>query len=271
MINRAALEKIHSLHGDRRGRGREAAHRRRGRDGNGLGDGFFYRPTIFGDVDPGMRIAQEEIFGPTTALIRVADVDEAVRVSNGIEFGLSSSIFTRDVNTAFRAMRDLEAGITYINAGTIGAEVHLPFGGIEGHRATATARRARPRSTSSPSGSRSTSTTRASCRAPRSTPPNSSWRSRPLGDADRGWVERLVVERWGDSIVTGRGGVWHPAELPGFAAFEGERCVGLVTYELEGDACEIVTIDASKKGRGSEPHGPRGRREARQGACGFSS
>ena len=85
-----------------------------------------------------MRIAQEEIFGPTTALIPVRDFDEAIRVSNGIQYGLSSSIFTRDVNRAFRAMRDLEAGITYINAGTIGAEVHLPFGGIKdtgnGHR-----------------------------------------------------------------------------------------------------------------------------------------
>ena len=85
-----------------------------------------------------MRIAQEEIFGPTTALIRVRDFDEAIRVSNDIKFGLSSSIFTRDVNKAFRAMRDLQAGITYINAGTIGAEVHLPFGGTKdtgnGHR-----------------------------------------------------------------------------------------------------------------------------------------
>ena len=75
-----------------------------------LGKGFFYRPTIFGDVDPQMRIAQEEIFGPTTALIPVRDFDEAIRVSNGIKYGLSSSIFTRDVNKAFRAMRDLEAG-----------------------------------------------------------------------------------------------------------------------------------------------------------------
>jgi aldehyde dehydrogenase (NAD+) len=103
-----------------------------------LAKGFFYRPTIFGDVEPQMRIAQEEIFGPTTALIRVKDFDEAIRVSNGIRYGLSSSIFTRDVNNAFRAMRDLEAGITYINAGTIGAEVHLPFGGTKdtgnGHR-----------------------------------------------------------------------------------------------------------------------------------------
>ena len=85
-----------------------------------------------------MRIAQEEIFGPTTALIPVRDVDEAIRAANGVRYGLSSSIFTRDVNTAFRAMRDLQAGITYINAGTIGAEVHLPFGGTKdtgnGHR-----------------------------------------------------------------------------------------------------------------------------------------
>ena len=85
-----------------------------------------------------MRIAQEEIFGPTTALIKVADFDEAIRVANGIKFGLSSSIFTRDVNKAFRAMRDLNTGITYINAGTTGAEVHLPFGGTKatgnGHR-----------------------------------------------------------------------------------------------------------------------------------------
>src|SRR3989449_2497045 len=106
--------------------------------GNGLGDGYYYRPTIFGDVDPQMRIAQEEIFGPTTALIRVRDFDEAIRVSNGIKYGLSSSIFTRDVNKAFRAIRDLQAGITYVNAGTIGAEVHLPFGGTKdtgnGHR-----------------------------------------------------------------------------------------------------------------------------------------
>ena len=85
-----------------------------------------------------MRIAQEEIFGPTTALIRATDVDEAIRIANGVEYGLSSSIFTRDVNKAFRAMRDLNTGITYINAGTIGAEVHLPFGGTKetgnGHR-----------------------------------------------------------------------------------------------------------------------------------------
>jgi aldehyde dehydrogenase (NAD+) len=138
VINRGALEKIDSYtkigvdEGAKLLTGGEVA------GGDGLGEGFFYRPTVFGEVDPGMRIAQEEIFGPTTALIRVRDVEEAIRVSNGIEYGLSSSIFTRDVNTAFRAMRDLQAGITYINAGTIGAEVHLPFGGVKdtgnGHR-----------------------------------------------------------------------------------------------------------------------------------------
>ena len=73
---------------------------------------------------------------------------------------------------------------------------------------------------------------------------------RPLGDADRDWVERLIVERWGEPIVVGRGGVWHPAELPGFAAFDGDECVGLVTYEVDGEACEVVTIDALREGVG---------------------
>jgi alpha-ketoglutaric semialdehyde dehydrogenase len=138
VINREAIEKIHAYtkigtdEGARLLTGGEVA-----TEGD-LAKGFFYRPTIFGDVDSTMRIAQEEIFGPTTALIKVADFDEAVRVANGIRFGLSSSIFTRDVNKAFRAMRDLQTGITYVNAGTTGAEVHLPFGGTKdtgnGHR-----------------------------------------------------------------------------------------------------------------------------------------
>jgi alpha-ketoglutaric semialdehyde dehydrogenase len=132
VINQGALDKIDSYTQIGQDEGAKLLTGGEVASGNGLGEGFFYRPTIFGDVDPGMRVAQEEIFGPTTALIPVAHVDEAIRVSNGIEFGLSSSIFTRDVNTAFRAMRDLEAGITYINAGTIGAEVHLPFGGVKG-------------------------------------------------------------------------------------------------------------------------------------------
>jgi aldehyde dehydrogenase (NAD+) len=104
----------------------------------GEGPGLYYRPTVFADVDPTMRIAQEEIFGPTTALIPVRSFEEAIAAANAVEFGLSSSIYTSDVGRAFRAMRDLEAGITYVNAGTTGAEVHLPFGGVKatgnGHR-----------------------------------------------------------------------------------------------------------------------------------------
>jgi acyl-CoA reductase-like NAD-dependent aldehyde dehydrogenase len=138
VINKGALEKIHSYTEIGKDEGAKLLTGGEIATGNGLDKGFFYRPTIFGNVDPHMRVAQEEIFGPTTALIRVKDAGEAIRVSNGIKYGLSSSIFTRDVNTAFCAMRDLEAGITYINAGTIGAEVHLPFGGTKdtgnGHR-----------------------------------------------------------------------------------------------------------------------------------------
>ncbi len=138
VINRAALEKIHSYTQIGKDEGAKLLTGGEIATEGELARGFYYRPTIFADVDPQMRIAQEEIFGPTTALIRVRDLDEAIRVANGISYGLSSSIFTRDVNAAFRAMRDLEAGITYVNAGTIGAEVHLPFGGVKdtgnGHR-----------------------------------------------------------------------------------------------------------------------------------------
>jgi aldehyde dehydrogenase (NAD+) len=138
VINRAALEKIDSYTAIGRDEGASLLTGGEVASGNGLDQGFYYRPTVFGDVDPAMRIAQEEIFGPTVAVIKVRDVDEAIEVSNGIKYGLSSSIFTQDVNRAFRAMRDLKAGITYINAGTIGAEVHLPFGGVKdtgnGHR-----------------------------------------------------------------------------------------------------------------------------------------
>jgi aldehyde dehydrogenase (NAD+) len=132
VINQAALEKIHSYTEIGEGEGAKLLTGGEIAKENGLDKGFFYRPTIFGDVDPQMRIAQEEIFGPTTALIRATDIDEAIRAANSVEFGLSSSIFTRDVNKAFRAMRDLNTGITYINAGTTGAEVHLPFGGTKG-------------------------------------------------------------------------------------------------------------------------------------------
>lgn len=100
--------------------------------------GYFYRPTVFVNVKPTMRIAREEIFGPVLAVLKVKDVDEAIKVLNDTSYGLSSSIYTRDVNVAFRAIEDIEAGITYVNGPTIGAEVHLPFGGVKdtgnGHR-----------------------------------------------------------------------------------------------------------------------------------------
>ncbi len=138
LINRAALDKVHSFTEIGRAEGAQLLTGGEIATENGLDKGFFYRPTIFAGVEPGMRIAQEEIFGPTTALIPVGSFEEAVRVANGVRYGLSSSIFTRDVNRAFRAMRDLDTGITYVNAGTIGAEVHLPFGGTKdtgnGHR-----------------------------------------------------------------------------------------------------------------------------------------
>src|SRR6202161_4549180 len=86
--------------------------------------GWFVEPTVFIDVDPKMRIAQEEIFGPVVSIIPCDDLEDAIAIANGIEYGLSSSLYTKDVNKAFSAVRDLEAGITYINAPTIGAEVH---------------------------------------------------------------------------------------------------------------------------------------------------
>ena len=106
--------------------------------GPGTEHGHFFQPTIFDGVGPMSRLGQEEIFGPVLSVIRVADYDAAIRAANEVRYGLSSSIYTRDANTAFRAMRDLTTGIVYINAGTIGAETHLPFGGTRqtgnGHR-----------------------------------------------------------------------------------------------------------------------------------------
>ncbi len=94
--------------------------------------------TVFADVDPRMRIAQEEIFGPVVSVIPCDDLDSAIEIGNGVVYGLSSAIYTQDVNSAFRAMRDMNTGIFYVNASTIGAEVHLPFGGTKqtgnGHR-----------------------------------------------------------------------------------------------------------------------------------------
>jgi acyl-CoA reductase-like NAD-dependent aldehyde dehydrogenase len=96
------------------------------------GKGFFYEPTLFDDVDPNMRIAQEEIFGPVLSIIECETLEEAVRINNNSRYGLSSSIFTENVNAAFHAIRDLTTGIVYINHGTIGAEIQFPFGGTRG-------------------------------------------------------------------------------------------------------------------------------------------
>ena len=107
------------------------------RDGD-LAKGSFFQPTIFTEVKPDARIAQEEIFGPVTSVIPVDDWDETVRIVNCVKYGLSTSLFTRDVNLAFRSIRDFDSGLGYVNHGTIGAEAHLPFGGTKatgnGHR-----------------------------------------------------------------------------------------------------------------------------------------
>ncbi len=106
--------------------------------GDGLSKGWFHEPTIFADVTPEMRIAKEEIFGPVLSVIRTKSLEESIAVLNNTVYGLSSSVYIRDINKAFVAIRDIKAGITYINVPTIGAEAHLPFGGVKqtgnGHR-----------------------------------------------------------------------------------------------------------------------------------------
>jgi acyl-CoA reductase-like NAD-dependent aldehyde dehydrogenase len=105
--------------------------------------GYYHEPTIFADVQPSMRIAQEEIFGPVVSVMKCRSLEEAIEIGNNVAYGLSASIYTRDINRAFTAMRDLDTGIFYVNAPTIGAEVHLPFGGTKetgnGHREAGTA------------------------------------------------------------------------------------------------------------------------------------
>ncbi len=107
-------------------------------EGDGMNKGWFYEPTILGGVTPAMRVATEEIFGPVLSAIKVKNITEAIQVSNGTKYGLSSSVYTQDINNAYQAIRDIKAGITYINAPTIGAEAHMPFGGVKetgnGHR-----------------------------------------------------------------------------------------------------------------------------------------
>jgi len=106
--------------------------------GNGVEKGWFYEPTILSDVKPSMRVAREEIFGPVLSVLKVKNITEAIEVANGTKYGLSSAVYTQDINNAYQAIRDIKAGITYINAPTIGAEAHMPFGGVKetgnGHR-----------------------------------------------------------------------------------------------------------------------------------------
>src|SRR5207302_6695242 len=97
-----------------------------------LAKGFFHEPTVLIDVKPNVRVAREEIFGPVTAVIEVSGIDEAIKVLNSTKYGLSCSVYTRNVNNAFRFMRDADTGVVYVNEGTIGAEIQLPFGGAKG-------------------------------------------------------------------------------------------------------------------------------------------
>ena len=137
LVNAAALTKVEEYVEIGRREGELVCGGRRATDGP-LANGHFFEPTIFSGVRPMDRIAQEEIFGPVLSIIPVPDEPAAVTALNQTRYGLSSSVYTRDVNAAFRAIRDFETGIVYVNAGTIGAETHLPFGGTKetgnGHR-----------------------------------------------------------------------------------------------------------------------------------------
>ncbi|WP_413364485.1 aldehyde dehydrogenase family protein [Lysinibacillus sp. 3P01SB] len=132
VVNKAALEKINHYIQIGKQEGADLV-----RGGNILSDppydkGFYFEPTLFTNVSPDMTIAQEEIFGPIISLIEVSSLEEAIDVNNNVKFGLSSAIFSQDVNTIFKAQHLLDTGIVYINAGTTGAEIHLPFGGTKG-------------------------------------------------------------------------------------------------------------------------------------------
>ncbi len=138
LINQKAMEKVTRYIEIGRNEGAKTILGGSPAQGEGLGEGFFFEPTIFVGVDRSMRIAREEIFGPVLSVLRVASYEEAVSIANDTKYGLSSSIYTQNVAVAFRAMYDIEAGITYINGPTIGAEAHMPFGGVKqtgnGHR-----------------------------------------------------------------------------------------------------------------------------------------
>jgi aldehyde dehydrogenase (NAD+) len=138
LIHEDSRSKVERYIGVGRGEGAQLVTGGTRASGGSLDHGYFFAPTIFAGVQPGSRLEQEEIFGPVLSVIRVDSVDEAFRVNNGVRYGLSSSLYTRNVEIAFRALNELDNGITYVNAPTIGAEAHLPFGGVKqtgnGHR-----------------------------------------------------------------------------------------------------------------------------------------
>lgn len=138
VVNKAQIETMKSYVEIGKGEGAKMVIGGHTLDKNDHSDGWFFAPTVFVDVQPKMRLFQEEIFGPILSVAKAKDFDEAIALHNDCVYGLSSSLYTRDVNKAMRAVRDLEAGITYINSATIGAECHMPFGGVKqtgnGHR-----------------------------------------------------------------------------------------------------------------------------------------
>jgi len=142
LINEKQLDRVHSYTGIGVDEGAELV---MGGEklGDSLGGGYFYAPTLFDHASPNMRISQEEIFGPTITVIRVDGDEEAIAVANGTRYGLSSAVYTRDTIRALRAVSELNAGLVYLNAPTIGSEIHLPFGGTKdtgnGHRESGTA------------------------------------------------------------------------------------------------------------------------------------
>jgi aldehyde dehydrogenase (NAD+) len=138
LISEQALDKVSQYVGIAREEGDEVLTGGGPAAGSGLDDGWFYEPTILTGVRPGSRLALEEVFGPVLSVLRFTDLDEAIHINNEVEYGLSSSLYTSDVRSALVAFQEFDNGITYVNAPTIGAEAHLPFGGVKktgnGHR-----------------------------------------------------------------------------------------------------------------------------------------
>ncbi|MBI3809887.1 MAG: aldehyde dehydrogenase family protein [Nitrospirae bacterium] len=138
LVNHAQMEKVQQYVQVGQQEGARLLTGGKALSGGEYAKGYFFAPTLFDHVKPSMRIAREEIFGPVLGMIEVKDLDEAIAINNDVEYGLSSSLYTRDINRAQRAIRDIRTALVYVNAGTIGSEVHLPFGGMRrtgnGHR-----------------------------------------------------------------------------------------------------------------------------------------